>query len=102
MICSLLSTSRNSNSMNGPSGNVFLPVTVKSRLCAASLFVVRAPDLSFMTRDRAPSARSAELLERHPHPDETEIRHYLSGNLCRCGCYSDIVEAVKAATDKSR
>ncbi len=38
-----------------------------------------------------------ELLERNPHPTDKEIRHYLSGNLCRCGAYPDIIEAVKAA-----
>ncbi len=38
-----------------------------------------------------------KLLERYPHPTYAEIRHYLSGNLCRCGAYPEIVEAVKAA-----
>lgn len=38
-----------------------------------------------------------ELLQRHPQPTEEEIRHYLSGNLCRCAAYPDIIEAVKAA-----
>jgi carbon-monoxide dehydrogenase small subunit len=38
-----------------------------------------------------------KLLERFPNPTDSEIRHYLSGNLCRCGTYADIVEAVKAA-----
>jgi carbon-monoxide dehydrogenase small subunit len=38
-----------------------------------------------------------KLLERYPHPTDTQIRHYLSGNLCRCGTYPDIVEAVKSA-----
>ena len=40
-----------------------------------------------------------ELLERHPHPSDDEIRHYLSGNLCRCAAYADIVDAVKMAAD---
>jgi aerobic-type carbon monoxide dehydrogenase small subunit (CoxS/CutS family) len=40
-----------------------------------------------------------ELLECHAHPTEEEIRHYLSGNLCRCAAYPDIVEAVKRAAD---
>ena len=43
-----------------------------------------------------------ELLERHPHPTDEEIRHYLSGNLCRCASYPDILEAVKAAARSSR
>ena len=38
-----------------------------------------------------------ELLDWHPHPTDEEIRHYLSGNLCRCAAYPDIIEAVKMA-----
>ncbi len=38
-----------------------------------------------------------ELLERHPLPTDDQIRHYLSGNLCRCGVYPDILAAVRAA-----
>ncbi len=41
-----------------------------------------------------------QLLERNPDPDEDEIRHYLSGNLCRCGAYPEIVAAVKLAATK--
>jgi carbon-monoxide dehydrogenase small subunit len=40
-----------------------------------------------------------ELLERHPRPTEEQIRHYLSGNLCRCAAYPDIVESVKMAAE---
>ncbi|OFW00264.1 MAG: ferredoxin [Acidobacteria bacterium RIFCSPLOWO2_02_FULL_68_18] len=40
-----------------------------------------------------------ELLSRHPHPTEDEIRHYLSGNLCRCAAYPDIIAAVKRAAE---
>ena len=40
-----------------------------------------------------------ELLERHPHPTDEQIRHYLSGNLCRCAAYPDIVESVKMAAE---
>ena len=38
-----------------------------------------------------------ELLEREPHPTDDQIRHYLSGNLCRCASYPEILNAVKAA-----
>lgn len=34
------------------------------------------------------------LLDRKPTPDETEIRHWLAGNLCRCTGYDKIVRAV--------
>jgi len=43
-----------------------------------------------------------ELLERHPDPDDDQIRHYLSGNLCRCGAYPEIILAVKSAAKKRR
>ena len=43
---------------------------------------------------------ACQLLEEHPDPDEEEIRHYLSGNLCRCGAYPEIIEAVKLAARK--
>lgn len=38
-----------------------------------------------------------QLLEKNPEPTEDEIKHYLSGNLCRCAAYPEIVEAVKLA-----
>src|SRR3954454_1263806 len=37
------------------------------------------------------------LLDRHPNPTRDEIRDALSGNLCRCTGYQQIVEAVEAA-----
>jgi carbon-monoxide dehydrogenase small subunit len=45
---------------------------------------------------------TTELLKAHPDPEEDEIRHYLSGNLCRCGAYPEIVAAVKLAAGKMR
>jgi aerobic carbon-monoxide dehydrogenase small subunit len=38
-----------------------------------------------------------ELLDRIPDPSDDEIRHYLSGNLCRCAAYPEIVTAVRTA-----
>ena len=43
-----------------------------------------------------------QLLDEIPEPSEDEIRHYLSGNLCRCAAYPEIVEAVKLAARKRR
>jgi len=37
------------------------------------------------------------LLDINPHPTEADVRHYLSGNLCRCTGYSGIVRAVLKA-----
>ncbi|HEX4326525.1 MAG TPA: (2Fe-2S)-binding protein [Burkholderiales bacterium] len=38
------------------------------------------------------------LVARDPHPDEAAIREAISGNLCRCTGYQQIVDAVKYAT----
>ena len=40
---------------------------------------------------------AADLLSRTPDPSESEIRHALAGNLCRCTGYQNIVSAVKRA-----
>lgn len=37
------------------------------------------------------------LLDTHPNPTEEDIREALSGNLCRCTGYVQIIEAVKKA-----
>lgn len=37
------------------------------------------------------------LLDRNPDPTEEEIRHSLSGNLCRCTGYTQMYQAIKAA-----
>ena len=42
------------------------------------------------------------MLHEHPDPDEEEIRHELSGNICRCTGYQNIVEAVKLAAERLR
>jgi carbon-monoxide dehydrogenase small subunit len=39
---------------------------------------------------------AADLLASHPDPSESEIRHALEGNLCRCTGYQNIVAAVQA------
>jgi carbon-monoxide dehydrogenase small subunit len=41
-----------------------------------------------------------QLLDLHPDPSDDEIRHYLTGNLCRCSAYPEIVDAVKIAAAK--
>jgi carbon-monoxide dehydrogenase small subunit len=43
-----------------------------------------------------------QLLDEIPDPSEDQIRHYLSGNLCRCAAYPEIMEAVKLAARKRR
>ncbi len=38
-----------------------------------------------------------QFLEENPRPSDEEIRVALGGNLCRCGCYVKIINAVKRA-----
>ncbi|HXV47678.1 MAG TPA: (2Fe-2S)-binding protein [Candidatus Binatia bacterium] len=35
------------------------------------------------------------LLNTHPHPTQEQARDYLSGNLCRCGTYKEVLAAVR-------
>jgi carbon-monoxide dehydrogenase small subunit len=41
-----------------------------------------------------------QLLNQNPNPTDDEIRHYLSGNLCRCAAYPEILKAVHLAAQK--
>ena len=43
-----------------------------------------------------------QLLAEKPDPSEDEIRHYLSGNLCRCAAYPEIIDAVKLAARRRK
>ena len=42
-----------------------------------------------------------DLSQKNPHPSEEGIRHGLSGNLCRCTGYANIVKAVMAVAGKN-
>jgi carbon-monoxide dehydrogenase small subunit len=42
-----------------------------------------------------------ELLQHNPQPTEAEIRQGLSGNLCRCTGYQNIVQAIRAVSASS-
>ena len=46
--------------------------------------------------------RAAELLEKNPNPTEEEIRWGISGNLCRCTGYVNIIKAVQYAAEKMK
>ncbi len=37
------------------------------------------------------------LLDRNPKPSRDEIRHAVAGNLCRCGTYPHVIDAVERA-----
>ena len=40
------------------------------------------------------------LLDECPHPSEQQIKDYLAGNFCRCGCYQEIMQAIKTVSSK--
>ncbi len=42
------------------------------------------------------------LLDEYPDPTDEEVREYLSGNLCRCAGYADILQAVRSAQVKKK
>jgi aerobic-type carbon monoxide dehydrogenase small subunit (CoxS/CutS family) len=39
------------------------------------------------------------LLEEQPHPTQAEIEEGMAGNLCRCGCYEQIFDAIRTTAD---
>jgi aerobic carbon-monoxide dehydrogenase small subunit len=43
---------------------------------------------------------SKALLERNPHPTREEVKEAISGNLCRCTGYYQIIEAIEAVSKK--
>jgi carbon-monoxide dehydrogenase small subunit len=42
------------------------------------------------------------LIEENPDPTEEEIRWAISGNLCRCTGYTNIVKSIEAAAETTR
>jgi carbon-monoxide dehydrogenase small subunit len=44
--------------------------------------------------------RAYRLLQENPNPSETEIRYGISGNLCRCTGYQNIVKAIRATAER--
>jgi len=43
-----------------------------------------------------------QLLDEHPEPNDDQIKHYLSGNLCRCATYPEVMDAVRLAARKRK
>jgi xanthine dehydrogenase YagT iron-sulfur-binding subunit len=44
----------------------------------------------------------AALLEKNPQPSEQDVRHAISGNLCRCGTYPKVFAATLEAAGNMR
>ena len=45
---------------------------------------------------------TTKLLDEHPEPDDDTIKHYLTGNLCRCAAYPEVLDAVRLASQKRK
>ena len=45
---------------------------------------------------------ACDLLERKPNPSESDVRHGIDGNLCRCTGYQNIVAAVQEAAARMK
>ena len=41
------------------------------------------------------------LLSSNPTPSEDEVRDYLSGNICRCGTYQEVMAAIRTLAEKN-
>ncbi len=54
------------------------------------------PQCGYCTSGQLMAAKA--LLDRNPHPTEDEVRHAMTGNICRCSNYNRYVEAVLAAS----
>ena len=42
-----------------------------------------------------------QLLAQHPDPTESDIRHHLTGNICRCTGYTNIIRAVQSLVSEA-
>ena len=51
------------------------------------------------SRAGMPSYVTEDLAAAHPNLSEQEIRERMSGNICRCGAYPNIVAAIKQVAE---
>ena len=56
-------------------------------------------ECGFCTAGMIVTARA--LLDAQPHPDRADIVEFMSGNLCRCTGYADIIDAIERAAARS-
>ncbi len=36
------------------------------------------------------------MLDENPRPDDEQIKSYMGGSFCRCGCYQEIMQAIRS------
>src|SRR5277367_1437806 len=58
------------------------------------------PQCGYCTSGQLMSAKA--LLDHNPHPTADEVRHAMTGNICRCSNYNRYVESVLAAAGDGR
>ena len=66
-----------------------------SHPCQKAWVELGVPQCGFCQPGQIMSA--AALLKVHPHPDDTQIDDAMRGNICRCGTYPRIREAIHKA-----
>ncbi|MBL7176522.1 MAG: (2Fe-2S)-binding protein [Desulfobacteraceae bacterium] len=59
-----------------------------------------ASQCGFCTPGMLMSAKA--LLDENPNPSDNEIVDFMSGNLCRCGTYLEVAEAIQAVSGGER
>lgn len=45
---------------------------------------------------------ASALLDAHPDPEADTVRHWMAGNICRCGCYPAILTAIGRVVEERR
>ena len=70
-----------------------------SHPCQRAWVELGVPQCGFCQPGQIMSA--AALLTAHPQPDDTQIDNAMRGNICRCGTYPRIREAIHKATRSS-
>ncbi len=78
--------------------NAGLGTMAEPHLIQQAFADVGAAQCGYCTPGMVLSAKA--LLDSNPHPTEGEIREAISGNLCRCTGYSQIIEAVQLAAER--
>ena len=53
--------------------------------------------MALVQRASCAGVAAAALLEANPNPTEAELETAMAGNICRCGCYPRIKNAIQSA-----